>query len=192
MANHRKTETAARLKKLYSTFANAVELAELEQGLPASEWDYNKADDLFFNEYLAKFINYTNGNYEYDEPSNFNFLGYYNIHIADGSIVGLEISGSPPNSVQNFYFDINGYKGPNEFGRDRFVFSIYSKKYSDEKNISPYSFDAGGLDDIECYITNNSCSRDELIEECKSSGHKCTKLIMNDGWEIKDDYPHKL
>ena len=38
MQNHKRTETAARLKKIYSSLSQAIKLAETEQGAPISEW----------------------------------------------------------------------------------------------------------------------------------------------------------
>jgi hypothetical protein len=31
--------------------------------------------------------------------------------------------------------------------------------------------------------------RDTYLALCKSNHHVCAKLLMLDGWEIKDDYP---
>ena len=38
MANHKKTETAAKLKKFYSTMSNNIALQEIQSGLKTYEW----------------------------------------------------------------------------------------------------------------------------------------------------------
>ncbi len=47
------------------------------------------------------------------------------------------------------------------------------------------------------YLNLFSYTRNEIITSCSDndsveSVHMCTYLIMNDGWEIKDDYPIKI
>ena len=61
MANHRKIEFSARLKKFYSTMNNAVKLAETEWGLTVYDWDYSLESRDFFDKYLAKYVRCTWG-----------------------------------------------------------------------------------------------------------------------------------
>ncbi|MDR1327105.1 MAG: type II secretion system GspH family protein [Heliobacteriaceae bacterium] len=35
-------------------------------------------------------------------------------------------------------------------------------------------------------------SREQLLEDCRTSKYYCSKLLQHDGWEIKDDYPFKI
>ena len=39
MANHKRTETASKLKKFYSTMSEAIKLSEIENGLQTYEWE---------------------------------------------------------------------------------------------------------------------------------------------------------
>lgn len=81
--------------------------------------------------------------------------------------------------------DINGYRKPNKFGRDLFMFC-----FSSEKDVLPHCFDDGS----EIIVNkrenlkngpsayNYNCSKN-------SRGMWCAALIMADGWQIKEDYP---
>ena len=44
MANHKRTETASKLKKFYSTMLNATKLAELEEGKQTYEMSFSCGD----------------------------------------------------------------------------------------------------------------------------------------------------
>ena len=39
MANHKRTETASKLKKFYATMSEAIKLSEIENGLQTYEWE---------------------------------------------------------------------------------------------------------------------------------------------------------
>ena len=73
----------------------------------------------------------------------------------------------------DFYLviDINGPEGPNLFGKDVFMFSVY-----DTEGIRPY---CGNADNTQ---VNNNCSLNDI-------GTCCAEKIKRDGWKIKDDYP---
>ena len=102
-------------------------------------------------------------------------------------IGGLQCSGSAV--AARIEFDLNGEKGPNRAGRDRFTFCVNRQnemeKYKNLKLISaPLS---------ETSLKNlGNLSRQDLLTDCKNYNYYCTALIMYDGWEIKSDYPYKL
>ena len=94
-------------------------------------------------------------------------------------------------SAQNqcFVVDVNGLKGPNQFGRDAFFLcvdaynnAVIPHRYNDYE-LPPYT----------------ERSREQLINGPSNEGYQCNKtngrgmwcaaLIMRDGWQIKDDYP---
>lgn len=77
--------------------------------------------------------------------------------------------------------DLNGPdKGPAKLGQDVFVigWNLNSKK----SHRSYIYFDA----------EDSEFSRDELLEDCKTTGVSCSTLIMRDGWKISDDYPWRI
>ena len=99
-------------------------------------------------------------------------------------------------SRQNIYklicVDINGYKKPNQVGRDYFCFSIlkdyrlvpYGYKKSSIAGSTPVGFDTFDRETIK----NNGiygCS----YNNGAGAGLYCAALIMTDNWEIKNDYP---
>ena len=197
MANHRKTETAARLKKFYSTLSNAIRLAEIDNGTTLSEWG-NTAFD-----YVVNYLNIT----EKDEDNDKYILtDGTTLTIGKASMGGLWTEGAPGPGPETAYatmltFDTNGDKKPNEIGRDRFIF--YFVTGGQRTTASSYSRTQSGL------VTNpwaygENTTRSSLIERCietkqlvESSDFQyalgfCTELVMRDGWEFKDDYPLKI
>ena len=81
--------------------------------------------------------------------------------------------------------DINGYRKPNKFGRDLFMFC-----FDPERDVLPHCFDDGS----EIIVSK----RDQLKNGPSAQGYNCSRhgrgmwcaaLIMADGWQIKEDYP---
>lgn len=107
------------------------------------------------------------------------------IHLPNGAIVvvlvrqtfGLDGEYVP---MAEFHFDINGFKGPNVWGKDVFRTQL-AKPYRQAKKND--------------YVLGHSGTpfRDRLLEGCKfpDKSFHCFDLIQGDGWEIKDDYPWK-
>lgn len=91
----------------------------------------------------------------------------------------------------NVVYDVNGDKQPNELGRDMFFFGFCRTNSNNIGNIAPAGFRAG--------VITNPIARNTLITNCNRISNTnmdiwgyCTKLIKEDGWEFKDDYPKKL
>lgn len=204
MANHKRTEYSARLKKFYSTMSNAVKLAETEWGMPAYEWDYSIGAKEVFEKYLAKYLNCTLGEVkeiEYEDGYGFapmdSELSYINIYPAcflnDGTFFGFyNMTGSTSRSGMTFDFDLNGWKNPNKQGRDIFSFQIGiagDPSNSASENIC-HGFVPMTID--ECGGFNEGYTREETISHCNSGNYSCTYLLFLDGWEFKNDYPHRL
>ena len=207
MHNHKRTETAARLKKIYSSVTQAIKLAETEQGAPISEWgntwgnadivhyvhydEYSvKYSALFiFHNYLDKYLplNYKSPCTGNNDTSFCDILLEFNdgsqiIAISEMYTSSSSANPSTDDKPNNFYFtvDVNGAKGPNRIGSDRFKFYLNLKE-------NPKVLLAGALiSDSETY------TREELIKKAKSNSDYCLDVIMNDGWEIKSDYPYKI
>jgi hypothetical protein len=89
----------------------------------------------------------------------------------DGLLYVIETAyGYTDTPSYNIYIDLNGSKPPNVYGKDFFIFTRTNT------GILPY-----GYDKTEAQI-NNSCGK-------TGDGSYCAAKIMQDGWEIKDDYP---
>ena len=216
MANHKKTEYSAKLKKFYSQMNNAIKLAELDTGVYADEWAGGKATSAkdFFDTYLKNYLR-TNMTKEDTGRYGNNYKVYLDdgtsmeifpggdmtvsVNVDDGSYVNQSCfdSCSDPSSYECFlecadsalpavFFDLNGDKGPNEDGRDIFRFTIYG---------SALNTGYANAFDVQQSASNLSLgSREEIIESCKTDAYSggCTLLLKNDGWEFKDDYPLRI
>ncbi len=200
MANHRKTETSAKLKKFYSTMSNAVKLAETENGLESWEWKnignncYGSNQINTFENYLAKHIIYTTiGNaseiLDFSVVDKLNTYGYALgsdpvVYLNDGSYF---IIAECDNSI---LYDVNGEKDPNDLGRDIFPFSILWRDIN--KNYPHFYPTVYSTSHPDGSLELGSYTREEAIQQCKTNRMLCSYLLQLDGWEFKDDYPLRL
>ena len=113
------------------------------------------------------------------DTNNLNSLNKYHyvIEFANGMTIFVYVNSSTLNGgiYTNIlmYVDVNGKKGPNVFGRDTFYAQIIS-----DSGLFKWFY--------------QGAKRADLIDICKRNLFSCGALIMNDGWEIKDDYPIKI
>ncbi len=206
MANHKRTETASKLKKFYSTMLNATKLAELEEGKQTYEMSFGCGGYETKKKQLEDF-GILNKIVITKEESMSDNLSYYEkidipykelssdspiYYLNDGSLFFVD------DCNPTIAYDVNGEKGPNVGGRDIFRFSFLGSDDCDfpgfEDKIPHFNTHPGGWSCLqaEIYIRQNLYARDNLIEKCKTDYSFCTYLIQSDGWEIKDDYPLKI
>ena len=200
IADHRKKETATRLKKSYTVLSQALNMAQADHG-DMSNWNANvaAADDPN-NEYIAEYVEtyivpyLTNVRYAglttlarrgysvYKTVSgvtNTNLSGlsriYYIIEMGDGTTYFFCRESTGYISV---YIDVNANKKKNVWGRDAFMFQIGYWRNSKNKLAACYDWD----------------SREVCLSDCArtDSGRACAALIMKSNWEIPDDYPIKF
>ena len=188
--NYKKQEVEAKVKKFYTTMAQAVKLSELENG-PVFYWSKSpRIDDgeggnagnregvlAFYDTYLAKYLK---------KAAVIDKGGTaIAIMLADGST--LRISSG---YCMDINFDYNGAKAPNTQGVDMFDFLLCTEE----------GYNAGLLrnrqNPFDAYFpfscARKGCTREQLLSSCKSNPINCSALIMHDGWKIADDYPYKL
>lgn len=197
---YQKAETINRLKKAYSVMAQAIELSEVHNE-SVKYWNFNQSYADFFNQYLkphfAKINETTYGKIsdkvQYTRPNGSvenNFTLFYSNALVVSTVDGMTFffpESLPTN--KHFAVDINGYKKPNRFGRDLFVFVIsqeygfvpYGYKYTCDMNNGYDTFDREQIKSAWRY----GCSK----QAGETNGAFCSALIMTDGWEIRDDYP---
>lgn len=145
-------QTIAKLKKVYSTLSNAYNLALQENGPPeywGGETDDGPSSKIYMN-ILAKYLNiqkncgnssgcfapnpYRTLDGGYDDYMNLNhYSGGSAIILSDGTFILLDIVSDldyrkTNNRYANIIVDVNGYKSPNQFGIDTFVFIISKNK----------------------------------------------------------------
>lgn len=104
---------------------------------------------------------------------------YYVFELANGVTLFIGYNQSESSATLPVIFvDINGKSRPNTIGRDFFFFSFDSIS---TMKVQPYGY---GFD------------RTTLLKKCARhpdgnvwDNFYCTALIMNDGWDIKNDHP---
>ncbi len=190
MANHRKQETSARLKKFYSSLSQAVKMAQLDNYSFIKDTDDERRSvfydnlDIWWNKYLSNFpvTKKVNTNYAmYSSTAGEGEKPKYLYMLNDGSVI---LAYMWDEGSIDLYYDVNGEKGPNYKGRDLFYFKVEQYDKSDE-----------GVHWIKVCGGSNcfSSSRETNISSCKQyPGSSCSRLLHIDGWEIKDDYPIRI
>ena len=212
IAKYQKQQTIAKLKKAYSTLGQLV-LRSQENNGPAA---FSTSDTVdaevvknFFNTYWFPYLNGPVISKEgvcpygsdsvcaaysllsgsvYDTSIYTNYpigrvffttndgIAYYvdimrweNKYDDDGNLVSHIAKYS---TRQNVLIDVNGVNPPNTFGKDVFMFIINF----DDSLVRPYGHDK---------------TESEINDNCKlnGSGAYCAAKLINDGWQMKKDYP---
>lgn len=191
IANYKRQEYSTRIKKFYSTLSQAIIRSEVDNGA-AIYWtkanqlkddegkcdyganaDWNKA---FIEKYILPYLKYVSaGIKKWDSNNN-----YETIVLTDGSEFMLHNG-----DCIDIIYDMNGLgKSPDKDGYDRFRFLMCfndTKRNSFWGNKSKF-FGAYG----------RCVNRDNALTNCKNNPITCSVLLECDGWEFKEDYPHKL
>lgn len=200
VANYKKQVTVTQLKKAYTEISQAVKLSELQNG-DTSDWDFTLSGTDFYYKYLQTYFikNKELQNREFKKEYTVNNLNgtkctsevwctkqdSFYIYLSNGSIMGI-MTHDGQSKYKSVTIDINGFKKPNQLGKDFFVFSIISPD-----GLVPYGYKDGGINGgkYDTLDRNKLKSTAEYACNAKSKGIWCSALIMADGWEIKDDYP---
>lgn len=199
MNYYAKQTTAEKLKKVYSTILQANSLSSVDNG-PISTWFGGLAGKgstgalNFANTYIIPYLKIakncglsTGGecteNIYYLNPANSPDIYSYSastakFYMSDGTFISV-VNDFDANSRVIVVVDINGSAKPNTYGKDVFTFSYYV---------------AMGQFLPSAYMQ----TRDQLIDPAlqwacnknsDAGGTRCAALIMQDSWQIKNDYP---
>lgn len=201
IGNYRKKQTVVQLKKIYSAMSQSVQMSQSNYG-DIADWDWTLSTEDFFKRYLSynfSVLKYCgkkegcwnkdgglmpNGN-KYSDTPTFQAGGVRSkLTLADGTFIALN---KQDNNHVHINVDINGFKRPNTYGIDIFLFTLTPAPFSDtsHKITLPGLFMFGhGLNKDEIKSNYNGCSKN-------SNGLMCGEKILMDGWDIKDDYPWK-
>ena len=189
---YKKKETVAKLQKAYTLLNQALRLSEAKyEEYEYWESGYSMGDaEVYLKKYWAphfKVLTYCHipKDCGYDSNRPYKYLKgtktTYDFSIqdrrvpfstADGIVYTVSIAGGDLYTEDNsIVVDLNGYKQPNQFGKDVFFFRRVKKK-----GILPNGY---------------QLTPEDISQECSlnGDGYYCAAKIMNDGWEIKDDYP---
>ncbi len=205
VTEHNKKTTVTKLKHTYSVLSQVIELAQFYNG-PYSTWDTGKEISPidYYGRYWQPHFrksaycgNAPECGYKGGKPwtntggsalgvgltsSETRLLFSFGNMIAfvpkdptfSGKTSGNNGKGNTPDIQENYlYVDINGAEAPNILGTDIFMFSI-----DDNGSVFPF-----------CYSLPKEEVDKLCTEKTKGEVNCCTAKIMNDGWEIKDDYP---
>lgn len=178
-AGTRKTEYSGRLRKFYGTITQA----QIRASAIGENWDIwcedtnkdydasTKTVSAFAEKYLLPHISVNKVGTE---------NGKYTIHLSDGTNFYMT-----KEQCIHFYYDANGDRKPNVNGRDKYRFT-YCPTTIDRSVIDAQT----GI--LIAYPWQAGKTRAQALTACKSNPDTCSKLLMMDSWEYKDDYPYKI
>lgn len=191
--NNRNSVVETRLKKFYTTFNQAIMLAEAdygdkvywyndiggveldEEGNPIVE---TAEIDKWFQKYFSKFIVI---------KKKINVSGTTRYYLSDGSAFQFGADDNVKTSRAITYFPENPDRCPDDaWGMCKFYFLYYPLsnsedwKYHYKKGVEPCKWAWDGN-----YQT--------IYDKCKNgTGKYCTAVIQLNGWKIPKDYPRKI
>ncbi len=200
--NYQKTQTITRLKKAYNALANTTNLAIAAEG-PIEGWEAEPGKSVeFANKYIIPYLKVakncgyqTTGDCAYNCTSlngNVQNIGgnHVRFFLNDGIFIALQVyGGTNEEGITRkraiVYVDTNGQKKPNVLGKDIFVFLYYITTTPGS------SSDNGKFMPIGYGTKRTSLLGNTLVSACnkETEGMYCAALIMQDGWQIRDDYP---
>ena len=182
MQNYKRQQATARIKKFVSVINQALISAENDLG-PREDWVIEgDASTEGNSDYAYNFLNtYIKPYIKSDDIEKRRLFGMNmaTLRFVDGSQMSVKVG-----ACYDIFYDINGEKGPNEKGRDIFVFILC-------KN--------GGCNSNSNQVRGMYCqpngepfpTHEQLIDNCKdrNRGSYCTILLEQNGYEFPKDYP---
>ena len=180
MQNYKRQQATARIKKFVSVINQALISAENDLG-PREDWVIGEMDNSdsaynFLNTYIKPYIKSA----DIEKRTLFG-MNMATLRFVDGSQMSIKIG-----ACYDIWYDINGEKGPNEKGKDIFVFILC-------KN-GGCNFNSNQVRGFYCEPTGEQFpTHEQLIDNCKNyrtdGGNWCTILLEQNGYEFPKDYP---
>ena len=178
MQNYKRQQATARIKKFVSVINQALISAENDLG-PREDWVIGEMDNSdsaynFLNTYIKPYIKSA----DIEKRTLFG-RNMATLRFVDGSQMSVKVG-----ACYDIFYDINGEKGPNEKGRDIFVFILC-------KN-GGCNFNSNQVRGFYCAPTGQQFpTHEQLIDNCKdrNRGSYCTILLEQNGYEFPKDYP---
>lgn len=181
MNNHQKKVFVTQLHKVYNEFQQAF-AQEISDNYAVDLYEAGLNNSTVYNFMNKHFKGVVSCSYKYDGACLKNSGSYKNMNggsfsytwsnsyaLADGAAVALYLSPSVYSTwMGTLTVDVNGGgKGPNIYGRDLFVMSVYKD---------------GTLKGYPGGSTNYSACKSAYSD---SSYYYCFQNILNDGWDMK-------
>ena len=178
MQNYKRQQATARIKKFVSVINQALISAENDLG-PREDWVIGEMDNSdsaynFLNTYIKPYIKSAD-----IEKRTLLGMNMATLRFVDGSQMSIKIG-----ACYDIYYDINGEKGPNEKGKDIFVFILC-------KN-GGCNYNSNQVRGMYCQPNGEPFpTHEQLIDNCKdrNRGSYCTILLEQNGYEFPKDYP---
>ena len=111
------------------------------------------------------------------------------VYFRDGSSIDHFFAAAE--SCLDLYYDVNGDKAPNRVGYDTYVFLMCFRDadrtyWFGNKDVF---FGTYGGD-----ISATGTTRAQMLAKCgaAATAYWCSRLLQNDQWEFKSDYPYKF
>lgn len=186
---YKKKETVAKLQKAYTILNQAFYRSQADNGdyrdwLRGVDIGLEKFYDIYWYPYFQITIvcdTYKKCGYKEQRPwkrpdsakvqpvfTDANFRVPF--ITSDNILYSISIAyGSADNASNLIFVDINASRLPNLLGNDVFVFVT-----TENNVIMPLGYDK---------------TQTEVLSDCKTTGEFCAAKIMQNGWQIKQDYP---
>lgn len=170
-----KKEYTAKLKNFYSKMNNAILDMEMDKGsfrdmrLPTQGNGYNW--------YITNIDPYLG--HSYVDSNN------KKVYYKDGSTILTFYTGG----CLDVDYDVNGDKSPNRAGYDRYRF-LYC--FTDANRTSWFGNKDIFFGTYGSGLSGAGTTRNSMIQKCQNEPIWCTRLLQNDQWEFKSDYPFKF
>ncbi len=200
VADYYKNQTVVRLKKCYSTFAQALDNSIARNGI-VENWEFpdglsERGSYYFFRQYLKPFLILTRDcknstadqcNYTFKELDgtekalNATWARFF---LNDGTFVAIQSNSNDKYKVVYFYIDTNGKKRLNVVARDIFMFEYWIQNDDNPEYVGrflPFGHEYT-RDELISNSNLNNCNR-------ARNGNYCAALIMKDNWQIIQGYP---
>ena len=179
--NRVRKEYTTKLKNFYSHMENAVMDMQMDKGsFQNFVHDHNNGtiNGLqpfdWYMEYIDPYMGH-----QYVDTKN------KKIYFKDGSaIVKITEAG-----CVDLRYDLNGGKGPNRLGYDIFQY-LYC--FTDDKRVTYWGNKDIFFGVYGKHLQDSGTTREQMIEKCIEKPYWCTKLLQNDQWEFKNDYPYRF
>ena len=178
MQHYKRQQATARIKKFVSVINQALISAENDLGA-REDWVIGEMDNSdsaynFLNTYIKPYIKSA----DIEKRTLFG-RNMATLRFVDGSQMSVKVG-----ACYDIWYDINGEKGPNEKGKDIFVFILC-------KN-GGCNFNSNQVRGFYCAPTGEQFpTHEQLIDNCKdrNRGSYCTILLEQNGYEFPKDYP---
>lgn len=168
-----KKEYTTKIKNFYSKIDNAILDMELDYGSfrdlkkPVQGQGYN-----WYMKYLDPYIGHQ-------------YIKNNQVYYKDGSKLMTFYTGG----CLDVDYDVNADAGPNKNGYDRYRFLFC---FTDADRIGWFGRKEIFWGTYGSGAVNAGASRDTMINQCRNNPSWCTRLLQNDQWEFKEDYPFRF